>query len=187
VTQFDAGTTVNLRGIGSSPSVFDLNRYGADGSFITLHADLSRTQDLPAGLQLFAKVQGQLANQPLVSSEEYSGGGQETVRGYLESETVGDNGGFATLELRSPSFLRWFGGKDGEWRVYAFGDAGGLTLIDPLPEQQSRFSLSSLGVGSRIAVGDHLSGSCDAAYPLNSETYTKAHDVRVTFRVGVDY
>jgi hemolysin activation/secretion protein len=187
VTQFDAGTTVNIRGIGSSPSVFDLNRYGADGSFITLHGDLSRTQDLPAGLQFFARVQGQLANQPLVSSEEYSGGGQETVRGYLESETVGDNGGFATLELRSPSFLRWFGGKSGEWRVYAFSDAGGLTLIDPLPEQQSRFSLSSIGVGSRLAVGDHLSGSCDAAYPLDSQTYTKAHEVRVTFRVGVDY
>jgi hemolysin activation/secretion protein len=187
VTQFDAGTTLNIRGIGSSPSVFDRNRYGADGSFVIFHSDLSHTQDLPAGLQLFGKVQGQLANQPLVSSEEYSGGGQETVRGYLESETVGDDGGFATLELRSPSFLRLIGVKSGEWRVYAFGDAGGLTLIDPLPEQQSRFSLSSVGIGSRMQVEDHLSGSCDAAYPLDSETYTRAHDVRVTFRVGLDY
>lgn len=187
VTQFDAGTSLNIRGIGSSPSVFDQNRYGSDGSFVTFHSDLSHTQDLPGGFQLFARVQGQLANQPLVSSEEYSGGGQETVRGYLESETVGDKGGFGTLELRSPSVLRWFVQRNGDWRFYAFGDGGGVTLIDPLPEQQSKFALSSVGVGSRLVLDDHLSGGCDAAYPLDNETYTKAHDVRLTFRVGVDY
>jgi len=187
VTQFDAGTTLNIRGIGSSPSVFDLNRYGADGSFVTFHADLSHTQDLPAGLQLFAKVQGQRANEPLVSSEEYSGGGQETVRGYLESETVGDNGGFGTLELRSPSILHFLGERNGEWRFYAFSDAGGVTLINPLPEQQSKFALSSIGIGSRLVVADHLSGSCDVAYPLDNETYTKAHHVRLNFQVGLDY
>jgi hemolysin activation/secretion protein len=173
--------------VGSGPSTFDRNRFGADGSFITVHGDLSHTQELPAGIQVFGKIQGQLANEPLVSSEEFSGGGQQTVRGYLESETVGDNGGFVSLELRSPSILGWLGQKTGEWRFYAFGDAGGVTLIDALPEQQSRFALSSVGVGSRIALGDHLSGDCDAAYPLDSETYTKAHDLRLNFRVGLDY
>jgi len=187
VTELNVGTAFNFRGLGSGPSTFDRNRFGADGSFITFHGDLSHTQNLPAGLQVFAKVQGQLASEPLVSSEEMSGGGQSSVRGYLESETVGDNGGFATLELRSPSLLGWFGLKTGDWRVYAFSDAGGLALIDPLPEQQSRFALSSVGLGSRLAAGDHLSSSCDVAYPLDSEAYTRAHDLRVTFRVGLDY
>jgi hemolysin activation/secretion protein len=186
-TEFNAGVSLNFRGIGSGPSTFDRNRFGADGSFITVHGDLSHTQDLPAGMQVFGKIQGQLANEPLVSSEEFSGGGQQTVRGYLESETVGDNGAFVSLELRSPSILGWLGQKTGEWRFYAFSDAGGVTLIDPLPEQQSRFALSSVGVGSRMVLGDHLSGACDAAYPLDSETYTKAHDLRLTFRVGLDY
>jgi hemolysin activation/secretion protein len=187
VTELNTGVTLNFRGLGSGPSTFDRNRYGADGSFITVHGDLSHTQDLPAGLQVFGKIQGQLANEPLVSSEEYSGGGQGTVRGYLESETVGDDGGFVSLELRSPSILSLLGRKNGDWRFYAFSDAGGVTLIDPLPEQQSRFALSSIGLGSRLAVGDHLSGSCDAAYPLDDETYTKAHKVRVNFSVGLDY
>ena len=44
------------------------------------------------GFQLFAKAQGQVADQPLVNSEQFSGGGLGTVRGYLESEELGDNG-----------------------------------------------------------------------------------------------
>jgi hemolysin activation/secretion protein len=187
VTELNVGTSLNFRGLGSGPSEFDRNRYGSDGSFITVHGELSHTQELPWGLQAFGRLQGQLANQPLVSSEEFSGGGQGTVRGYLESETVGDNGGFATLELRSPSILGLLKQKTGDWRVYVFSDAGGVTLIDPLPEQESKFALSSVGIGSRMSIGDHLSGACDAAMPLDDETYTKAHDIRVTFRVGLDY
>jgi hemolysin activation/secretion protein len=187
VTEFSAGTTFNFRGMGSSPEVFDLNRYGADASFITFKADFSHTQDLPAGLQIFGRIQGQIANEPLVSSEEMSGGGQQTVRGYLESETVGDNGEFASLELRGPSVLKWLGRKDGDWRFFVFGDAGRLTLLQPLPDQQSEFSLASVGIGTRLVLGDHLSGSCDAADPLDGQAYTKAHDIRVNFRVGLDY
>jgi hypothetical protein len=42
-------------------------------------------------------------------------------------------------------------------------------------------------LGSRIQVLDHFSGSIDAAEPLTSQSTTKAHDIRVTFRAGVDY
>jgi hypothetical protein len=34
---------------------------------------------------------------------------------------------------------------------------------------------------------DHFSGSIDAAEPLTSQSTTKAHDIRITFRAGVDY
>jgi hemolysin activation/secretion protein len=186
-TDLNAGITMHFRGMGSGPNVFDLNRYGADGGFIYFRGSVAHTQDLPGGLQGFVKVQGQLANQPLVSSEEFSGGGVETVRGYLESETVADDGGFASVELRSPQIKAWFAKKTTDWRVYAFGDGGKLILIDPLPEQQAHFYLASVGLGSRLSLGDHVSGGCDAAYPLYGQAYTKAHDPRVTFRVGVDY
>ena len=206
VTDFSAGVTFGLRGLGSGPSEFNLNRYGADGNFLTFRSDLSHTQELPLGLQLFGKIQGQLANQPLVSSEEFSGGGQSTVRGYLEAEAVGDNGAFATIELRSPSlFSLWKKkgapkapadvpdakpgetNKIGEWRIYVFGDAGGLTLYDSLSGQQARFVLSSFGAGTSLSLGNHFSGTLDAGYPLNSQSHTQAHDLHLTFRASLNY
>jgi hemolysin activation/secretion protein len=187
VTALDAGVTLHLRGLGSTPADFDNSRFGAGGSFVYFRGDLSHTHDLPAGLQIFGKVQGQIADQPLLSSEQFSAGGLDTVRGYLEGEVPGDNAFFTSLEFRSPSVMSWLGQKTGEWRFYVFGDAGWVTIDSPLPEQASRFSLESFGLGSRIQVLDHFSGSIDAAEPLTSQSTTKAHDIRVTFRAGVNY
>ena len=187
VTEFNAGVTLHFRGLGSTSSEFDNSRFGAGGSFVYFRGDLSHTHDLPAGTQIFGKIQGQIADQPLLSSEQFSAGGLDTVRGYLEGEVPGDNAFCTSLEFRSPSFISWLGQKTGEWRFYVFGDAGWVTTNSPLPEQASRFSLESLGMGSRIQVLDHFSGSIDAADPLTSQSTTKAHDIRVTFRAGVDY
>lgn len=181
------GLTFNFRGMGSGPAVFDLNRYGADGGFIYLRGSVDHTANLPGGFQVYGRIQGQVANQPLVSSEESSGGGEQSVRGYLESEEVGDNGAFATLELRSPPITGLLGKNMHDWRIYVFGDTGELTLIDPLPEQKSRFELTSVGFGSRLLIGNHLGGAFDAGYPLTSQTYTQAHDLRMTFRVDADF
>ena len=147
---------------------------------------------------LFGKAQGQAAGAPLVNSEQFAGGGLGTARGYLEAAALGDNAIFGTLELRSPSFLpatRKSGEGDSktetptgnEWRLYAFCDAGTLTLHDPLPDQDSSFRLASIGIGSRFQLLDHFSGSVDLALPLTSIGPTQAHDPRVTFRVWADF
>jgi hemolysin activation/secretion protein len=186
-TNVNLGVTLHFRGMGSGPAVFDLNRYGADGGFIYLRGSIDHTANLPGGFQAYGRIQGQASNQPLVSSEEFSGGGEQSVRGYLESEEVGDNGAFATLELRSPPLVGFLGPNTHDWRVYVFGDTGRLTLIDPLPSQKSSFDLTSVGFGSRLALGSHLNGAFDAGYPLTTETYTQAHDLRMTFRLGADF
>lgn len=187
VTEMNAGVTLHLRGMGSNPASFDARRFQADGGFIYFRGDLSQTRDLPLGLQAFGKVQGQLSDRPLLDSEEFSGGGLGTVRGYLESNAVGDNGIFGSLELRSPSFIGKAAKAAGEWRVYVFTDAGRLTITDPLPEQKSRFDLASWGVGSRIRYDDHFNGSLDAGIPLISQSPTKANDVLFTFRIWVEF
>jgi hemolysin activation/secretion protein len=186
-TDLNLGVTLNFRGMGSGPAVFDLNRFGADGGFIYLRGSVDHTANLPGGFQVYGKVQGQVSNQPLVSSEEFSGGGEQTVRGYLESEEVGDDGAFASLELRGPSIIGPLGRNIHDWRVYIFGDTGELTLIDPLPEQKSRFDLTSVGFGSRLLMGNHLSGAFDAGYPLTTQTYTQAHELRMTFRLDANF
>ena len=55
-TQLNASVTYNVRPLSSDPADFDNKRFSASGSFIHLNADLSHTQELPEGLQLYAKM-----------------------------------------------------------------------------------------------------------------------------------
>src|SRR5262249_35127741 len=144
VTALDGSVVFNVRGIGSDEAEFDFNRFKASGSFLYFRGDLSHTHELGAGWQAFGRVQGQLADGPLLSSEQFNGGGLTSVRGYLESEVLGDNGILGSLELRTPSLLSTASGRN-EWRLYFFSEGGLLGLKDTLPGQDSQFSLASIG------------------------------------------
>jgi hemolysin activation/secretion protein len=111
VTELNAMAVFHFRGMGSDQDQFDRKRFGADGSFFYLRGDLSHTHPLPGGFQLYGKVQGQASGRPLLPSEQFSGGGLDSARGYLESTAVGDNALFGTLELRSPSITQWWNRK----------------------------------------------------------------------------
>lgn len=188
-TELNAGVVLSLRGIGSDALEFENSRFGSDGNFIYLRGDLSHTHTLPAGFEFYAKVQGQLASAPLVNSEQFGGGGQGTARGYLEAEVLGDDAIFGTLELRTPSLLGWLPAKwkGNEWRIYAFADAGQLSLKDPLPEQEADFTLASFGFGSRLQLFEHLNGSLDVGIPLKRQGQTKTGSPSVSFRVWADF
>jgi hemolysin activation/secretion protein len=170
---------------GSDEEEFDNRRYNADGSFLYFRGDVAHTQELPWGFQAFGQVQGQVTGEPLVDSEQFSGGGLDTVRGYLESEVVGDNALIGSFEMWSPSMPKVFGLN--EWRVYGFVEGGSLTLNDPLPEQQSRFDLASVGAGSRIQFLKVFNGSLDAGVPLIAQPESPVGEVRLTFRIWGEF
>jgi hemolysin activation/secretion protein len=186
-TQLDIGPTFNIRGFGSNPQTFDNKRYDSESNFIYLRGDLSRQQDLPRGFQLYGKAQGQLSDEPLVNSEQFSLGGQDTVRGYLESEVLGDDAVAGTLELRSPPLAPYVSPVVSDWTVFLFSDGGEAKILDPLAEQQASFSLASVGVGTRVELADHLSGTVDVALPLITSVVTQADQPRVEFRVWVHF
>lgn len=200
-TQFNAAVTYNLRPLGDGVVPFDTKRYGASPSFTHFNADVSHTQELPEGFQLYGKVQGQFADGPLVSSEQFSVGGLDTVRGYLESETLGDNGVVGNLELRSPNvgemLQKQMKDETGqgkarftifnEWRAFAFTDAGMATMLNALPEQQSQFNLWSYGVGSRFKMFDYLNGTLVYSVPMVSQAYSSARSPRVNFRIWGEF
>lgn len=190
-TQLDIGPTFSVRGLGSNPTEFDNRRYEAQSNFIYVKGDLSRLQELPAGFEIFGKAQWQIANEPLVNSEQFSGGGEDTVRGYLESEVLGDNAILGSLEIRSPS-LAYFMPKSlvskvDDWRFYTWGEGGQLSILDPLPDQQSVFNLASIGIGTRIKLINHLNGQVELALPLVTSVNTRADQPRVEFRVWMEF
>jgi hemolysin activation/secretion protein len=184
-TELTASVVAGTRGAGSSTEDFDNRRYNADGSFIYFRGSLAHTHDLPLGFQVYGQVQGQASAYPLVDSEQFSGGGLDTVRGYLESEVLGDSALIGSFELRSPSLPKVLGID--EWRVYGFTEGGSLTLNDPLPEQQSRFDLASVGAGSRVQFLKHFNGSLDAGVPLISQINSQAGSLLLTFRIWGEF
>lgn len=186
-TDMDGSANLHLRGMGSSEEEFDNDRHGANGGFIYFRGDLSHTRDLAEGSQIFGKVQGQAADQPLINSEQFSGGGLGSVRGYLESEELGDNAILGSVEMRSPSLSDLLDKTINEWRFYAFGEGGILTINAPQIEQQARFTLASVGVGTRIKIKDHFNGSFDVGVPLVTGAQTKPYDTLLTFRVWAEF
>ncbi len=200
-TQFNASMTSNIGTLSSTAAEFDNKRFDASPSFSHFNADLSHTQELPEGFQLWGKVQGQVADGPLVSSEQLSLGGLDTVRGYLESEVLGDEGVVGNLELRTPDvgamLQKQIKDETGqgtphfttfnEWRFFAFTDAGRATVLHPLPDQQSQFDVWSYGVGTRFKVFDHMNGMLALSVPMISQTYTRANDPRFNFRIWGEF
>ncbi len=194
-TALNTSLNFSLRGAGADEEDFANKRFNADGSYIYLRTDLAHTRDLDDGWQVFGKIQGQLASQALVNTEQFAGGGLDTARGYLEATVLGDNGVFGTVELLGPSLIGSSAKspatetptKTDEWRFYAFSDVGMVKLYDALPGQDSTYSLASFGIGSRANLYKHYNASVDVAFPLIEEADTDRGEVRVTFRGWADF
>ena len=193
-TQYGLSGNFAMRGIlGNSEAEFrnrDASR-NADANYFYLRGDISRLQNLPKGWSIFAKLDAQWTRNVLISNEQYSAGGAESVRGYLESESTGDNGMRVSLEGRTPflgSFL-----SDEKKKIFdefyglAFLDYASLTVRDAAPDQRDKFELASTGLGVRVKAWKKLNLALDLAYPLKEGPNTKKGDVRTHFNLGYEY
>ncbi|MDR3446868.1 MAG: ShlB/FhaC/HecB family hemolysin secretion/activation protein [Dyella sp.] len=180
---FTLAGNLGLSGLGSSRTEFDNLRYKGKDNYIYVRSDVSYTHLLGGDFSLAVRGSLQLSDSPLISSEQFAAGGASSVRGYLSAEETGDNGGVASVELRSPSLADMVGHFVDDWRFHLFLDGGRVLLIDPLPEQQSRFNLLSTGVGTRFSLFRTMSGEIEFAYPLHDGVRTRAHDGQVLFSV----
>src|SRR6202000_856357 len=101
-----------------------------------------RRDSLPwLGLSTDVRLSYQVADGPLISNEQFGFDGGDSVRGYIESIELGDNGVTVQVELRGPTWT--FGGDPlrNHIGLYAFYDAGVASILKPLPDQQSSFTL----------------------------------------------
>ena len=192
--QFDGAFNWHFRGMGSGEVEFDNRRYAANGNYFYFRGLASYEHDLWQDFQVKALLQGQATDNPLVDSEQFSVGGLNPVRGYLESQAVGDSAIAGTLEVRSPSLLRWWTKNDRhEFRLLGFLDAGSVFINDPLPEQTTNFNLLSVGFGALAKVMDWLNGAVYVGIPQISQGSTEADSYRpagspmLVFRVWAEF
>ncbi len=165
-TTASVALTANFRGLGDNDFGFQSKRANARANFIRANVDIEHVQPLWGGFEGDVRLSGQVANTPLVSSEQFSMGGANSVRGYLEAEAVADNGAFGSLELRTPVLLHSLPKLVDDLRLFSFFDAANGAVILPQAEQQASFTLMGAGLGARFQLLDHLNGDLFAAIPL---------------------
>lgn len=192
VTAFGANLNVAVRGLVTKSEEFREKRTRARGNYVYATASLERNQQLPAGFGLFAKVDGQVSDQPLISNEQFVAGGMDTVRGYRESEASGDNGVHGTIELMGPELGKVAGvEKRVELTPYVFYDAANLSVKEAGPEQLDDFTIQSVGAGVRGILLSHLDYQVDWAFALKdmkgAPENTQSGDSRVLFKVKLQF
>jgi hemolysin activation/secretion protein len=158
------------------------NRQGSTGTFLILQGGLERLQDLPKGSALSLKADGQWASEPLIPAEEYFAGGVDSVRGYLESEALGDNAFHWTLELFSPTIPTVHSDPLKESvQITVFYDAAYLRTRQALPGQIDHQRLDGAGWGVRLKLTDYFQGRVDFAWAMKDAAITQAGDFFVHF------
>ncbi len=192
-TQYGVSANFSIRGLadenidcggGEIQNEFTCKRFGAKPDYFFLRGNVSRTQQFPGKTSLVAAANAQLSGQPLISSEQFSAGGVDSVRGYLESEALGDSALRAALELHGPSFAA---GHFSDLHLLAFVDGAALRVQEALPGQENSYTLAAAGVGVRARMNRFLLGALDLAQPLRDGTTTEQGDTRLHFRLTSEF
>jgi hemolysin activation/secretion protein len=181
--QWVLSTTANFgpRGAGNSPDEFADKRFRGRPNYFYLRSDASARFRLPLDASLRLSVAGQYAIEPVIGNEQFSIGGADGVRGYLEAEELGDLGFRSSLEIGSP---QW-GLADRRVLLegFAFFDTGRVSTIHPLEGEDRNTDLRSWGVGFNLAAFEHFSAALQWATPLLSGNRTEEGDSRLHFSV----
>ena len=189
-TQWNLGLTVSLRGLadetiecipGFVTNEFDCKRFGAKANFAYLRGGLRHERSIGEDYAVAAHMEFQLANQPLISNEQFSAGGAQTVRGYTESAALGDRGVVAGLEALGP---KWGDVERYTLRPLAFVEGATLKVIEATTLQRDVFNLGSVGLGLRLSSRFGLTSDLDAAWPLTALGESEKGELRLHWRLG---
>lgn len=171
-----------------TPGEFGFKRSGAQPNYFYLRANATHDRPLFFGTRLAVRLSGQFTTEPLISNEQFSMGGADSVRGYLESEALGDRGVAGSIEFHGPELARWRTDGLTHLDAFLFYDAGVVGIENPLHsddpdrEQASRVNLSSVGIGMRFSGFRGLDAGLDWAWPLETTDNVERGSSRVHFQ-----
>jgi hemolysin activation/secretion protein len=188
-TQFSGGVSMIFRGMVTERREFEDKRYRARGNYLIGTLGLERRQKLPADFGFYCKIDGQLADQPLIANEQYSAGGMTSVRGYKESEEVGDNAVHTMMELLFPELASHFNftGVIKRMAPFIFYDQAYLAIRNPLPGTPSFFKLNGAGVGLRCRFAGDFALEADWGVALSATEKTDSGTQRGQFLLKYEF
>lgn len=139
----------------------------ADDDFTKINIDAMRIQHLTPSLYGVVRASGQIGFDSLYSLEQFSLGGISTVRGYTQSELLGDSGYAITGELRWSPISE----NPEIFQVVGFIDHGGVSLHNKFPGELPEDSLTGAGFGFRSSLNENTHLTLDVGFPISpSET-----------------
>jgi hemolysin activation/secretion protein len=147
-----------------TPSV-NRSRPVGEEQYTKLTVYAARVQGITGPWSVLGSASGQYAANPLLSPEQCGVGGPNYVRGYDQSEIVGDSCLMGLLELRytSESDLSWLDSYVG----YLFVDGGKAYRRATAAGESVSDKRTSLGGGVRFRIEHRLSGFLELAVPLD--------------------
>jgi hemolysin activation/secretion protein len=132
-----------------------------DSRFFTWRGQGQWVQLLAPETLLLVRGEVQLGDAPLLSQEQFSLGGQDSIRGYRQDALLTDNGALLSAELRIPLFRV---AHDGVVQIVPFVDVGkGWNSGEPNPPSSL---IAGTGVGLLWRQGNNFTARLDWGLPL---------------------
>lgn len=178
-------THFSFRGLGNDVDQFA--RKHGNANFLYLTADAKHQQLLPWDFRLQARLGGQASSSALISNEQFSAGGPLSVRGYHQTQLLGDHGVNLSFELHSPRLLPddWEGVQN--LRLLGFFDWASLWTNAPIAPTSHSARLASSGLGLRAQWFKHFIGELDWSYPFYGQNTIEAGQQRIDFRMLYEF
>lgn len=176
--QWSLSANFGIRGVGNSDTEFVDKRNHAQANFAYLRGSVDRTDTFKSDWQFLSSLHAQFSNSPLINNEQFSAGGSRSVRGYYESQALGDNGAILGFEIRTPKLIDKIEALD-DLRLLAFFETAQLRVQDALPDQQDRINLEGTGLGFVMRAWNSVDLTMDWAYALKANGDMERGDQRI--------
>jgi hemolysin activation/secretion protein len=139
----------------------------ANGYWMVLTPNFSADFVVYTNWILSFKANGQWADQPLISNEQFGAGGVNSVRGYQEGAVFGDTGFHLSLEQKTPAHVvgMVYGNTPLTLRGSIYMDYADTYLLNPNGRPGST-DLWGAGIGIIGAVGSHWEARLLFSEPL---------------------
>ena len=189
-TAFNISSSFNYSGLFNSKADFRAvaNSPKANGNFILFQPGITREQKLFGDWGARFHADGQWANQPLISNEQFGLGGLAGVRGYRDGQEYGDTGWRMTIEPHTPLFK--IGMVDQTqpmyMRFFIFNDYGRRYFIDPAG-RKGDLPLWGTGFGINALIGERLDFRFILGMPLLDVPGVRAGTPRISFAVSAQF
>ncbi len=187
LTSLNSALHISVRGMGNDALEFENRRANAKASFAYVTSELKNLRELPWAFRLATRASGQITNTPLISNEQFAAGGWSSVRGYHQTQQLGDDGINVSVELQSPPL------KPHNWnfaqtlRAHVFFDYAQLWVEQVIAPSPSNYQLAGTGMGLKMQFFTHWMGEFDWAYPLKQQGTVDVGNQRVDFRVAYEF
>lgn len=141
------------------------SRAFAGNSFTKLNFDFYQVTTLAPRHFVNLRASGQIAPVALTTAELFALGGPDSVRGFIQSEFLGDIGYTASAEYR----YALLDSVNARLQTVLFLDHGSASLKRPLPGERAEANFTGAGAGVRLGLGKNTSARVDVGFPLNPD------------------